>query len=597
MSDPDILDHIASVGLLGTLTRADLLSLDPLPEWVHLKGGETLMRQGEEGSDYFLLVNGRLRVFIESNGQVVFSTSIYPGEGIGEMSLITGEPRSATVRAKVDSRLIRFSGETFRTLMMRRPDAAVEIVRAVVRRLRDAHLETRSKTAISSIAILPISDAFDADSFSDAFHASLSKCGSTCFIDRLPDIERIRSEPELLDTTVHKLHKEHRYLLFLADRKPSEWTRSCLTQADLVLLVGAVNSSPEESEAETEMLRNLDMIERVELVLQHPSGFTSDAGMSGWLSRRTGVADFHHVRAGETRDFDRVARCITGTSNHLVLGGGGARGFAHVGALRALTEAGVPVDRVGGTSMGAVMAAQYAAGVDFDEWPEIINRAFVKAKSTADYTFPFGSLLRGRRGQAALITLFGDRKIEDLPIRFFCVSSDLGQSKMVVHTQSTLWRAVRASASVPILGPPLYQENSVLIDGGLFNNLPTDVMKQLFRGTIVAVDVSQGRPLQIHPEWFDATPSGWALLMNRLNPFATRITLPNLFDIVYRTITLYSDSVALQTRATADMVIIPPVERFSIAQFSAYKEIIEIGYRYTLELLEKQQLPSSIARA
>jgi len=597
MSDPDILDHIASAGLLGTLTRADLLSLDPLPEWVHLKGGETLMKQGDQGSDYFLLVNGRLRVFIENNGRVVYSTSIYHGEGIGEMSLITGEPRSATVRAKVDSRLIRFSAETFRTLMMRRPDAAVEIVRAVVHRLREAHLETDLKKTISTIAILPISDAFEANSFADAFYASLNKCGSTCFIDRLPDIARIRSVPEVLDTTVHQLQKEHRYLMFLADRKPSEWTRSCLTQADLVLLVGAVNSSPEESEAETVMLRNLDMIERVELVLHHPSEFSSDAGMAGWLSRRPGVADFHHVRAGESRDFDRVARCITGTSNHLVLGGGGARGFAHVGALRALTEAGIPVDRVGGTSMGAVMAAQYAAGVDFDEWPEIINRAFVKGKSTGDYTFPFGSLLRGRRGQAALITLFGDRKIEDLPIRFFCVSSDLGQSKMVVHTQSTLWRAVRASASVPILGPPLYQENSVLIDGGLFNNLPTDIMKQLFRGTIVAVDVSQGRPLEVHPEWFDATPSGWALLLNRLNPFATRIALPNLFDIVYRTITLYSDSVALQTRAAADMVIIPPVERFSIAQFSAYKEIIEIGYRYTIELLEKQQQPSSIARA
>jgi NTE family protein len=597
MTDLDVLDHIATVGLLGKLTRTDLLSLDPLPEWVHLKGGETLIKQGDHTSDYFVLVNGRLRVFIENEGRVVFSTFLYPGEGIGEMSLIAGEPRSATVRAKVDSRLIRFSAATFRTLMMRRPEAALEIVRTVVHRLRDANLETGSKKTISSIAILPISDAFDANSFSDAFHISLCKCASTCFVDRLPDIDRSRSLPEVLDTTVHKLQKEHRYLLFLADRKPSEWTRKCLMQADLVLLVAGTNSAPEENDVEIEMLRNLDMIERVELVLHHPSGFSSNAGMSGWLSRRPGVADFHHVRSGESQDFDRLARCITGTSNHLVLGGGGARGFAHVGAIRALTEARIPIDRIGGTSMGAIMAAQYAGVIDFDEWPEIINRTFVKGRSAGDYTFPFGSLLRGRRAQTALITLFGDRNIEDLSIRFFCVSSDLGQSRMVVHTHGTLWRAVRASASVPILGPPLYQENSVLIDGGLFNNLPTDIMKQLFRGTIIAVDVSQGQPLAIHPQWFDATPSGWTLLLNRLNPFATPIKLPSLFDIVYRTITLYSDSVALHTRATADMVIIPPVQRFSIAQFSAYKEIIEIGYRNTIEQLEKRPPPSSIARA
>jgi NTE family protein len=597
MTDLDVFDHITTTGLLGTLTRDDLLSLDPLPEWVHLKAGEILIKQGDEGSDYFLLVNGRLRVFIENNSRVVFSTFIYPGEGIGEMSLITGEPRSATVRAKVDSRLIRFSAETFRNLMMRRPEAAVEIVRTVVRRLRDANLGADSKKTSSSIAILPLSGAFDADSFSDAFHISLCKCASACFVDRLPDIGRMRRLPEVLDTTVHKLHKEYQYLLFLADRTPSEWTRKCLTQADLVLLVGSTNATSEESDVEMEMLHNLDMIERAELVLLHPSGFGSDAGTSGWLARRPGVTDFHHVRSGESRDFDRLARCITGTSNHLVLGGGGARGFAHVGAIRALTEAGIPIDRIGGTSMGAVMAAQYAAGVDFDEWPEVINRTFVRGRSASDFTFPFGSLVRGRRAQTALITLFGDRKIEDLPIRFFCVSSDLGQSKMVVHTHGSLWRAVRASASVPILGPPLYQENSVLIDGALFNNLPTDVMKQRFRGTIIAVDVSQGRPLAVHPEWFDATPSGWALLLNRMNPFATPIALPNLFDIVYRTITLYSDSVALQTRAIADIAIIPRVERFSIVQFSAYKEIIEIGYRDTIEQLEKRPLPSSIARA
>jgi NTE family protein len=157
MSDLDVLDHITTTSLLGELTRDDLLSLDPLPEWVHLKGGETLIRQGDEGADYFLLVNGRLRVLIENNGRVVHSSFVHPGEGIGEMSLITGEPRAATVRAKVDSRLIRFSGETFRKLMMRRPDAALGIVRTIVHRLRAANLKTGLKTTISSIAILPLS--------------------------------------------------------------------------------------------------------------------------------------------------------------------------------------------------------------------------------------------------------------------------------------------------------------------------------------------------------------------------------------------------------------------------------------------------------
>ena len=110
--------------------------------------------------------------------------------------------------------------------------------------------------------------------------------------------------------------------------------------------------------------------------------------------------------------------------------------------------------------------------------PSIIRRMFLEQKSARDFTFPFGSLLRGRRMHNAMIEQFGDRQIEDLPIRYFCVSSDLGKAKMVVHTHGPLWRAVRASASVPIIGPPLYHENSAYIDGGLFNNLPTDIMKK-----------------------------------------------------------------------------------------------------------------------
>jgi len=85
MSDLEVLDHITTTSLLGELTRDDLLSLDPLPEWVHLKGGKTLIKQGDEGADYFLLVNGRLGVFIENNGRIVHSTFVHPGEGIGEM--------------------------------------------------------------------------------------------------------------------------------------------------------------------------------------------------------------------------------------------------------------------------------------------------------------------------------------------------------------------------------------------------------------------------------------------------------------------------------------------------------------------------------
>ena len=168
---------------------------------------------------------------------------------------------------------------------------------------------------------------------------------------------------------------------------------------------------------------------------------------------------------------------------------------------------------------------------------------------------------------------------------------------MVVHTEGrALWRAVRASASVPIMGPPLYQDNTALIDGGLFNNLPTDVMRKRFNGSIIAVDVSQGRPLVIDSQWFDSTLSGWSLLFNKINPFAQTIALPHLLDILYRTLTLYSASVLEKARSIADMVIVPPVAGFSIAQFGAYEEIIELGYRHTIEQLEKSDRAAGLSK-
>jgi predicted acylesterase/phospholipase RssA/CRP-like cAMP-binding protein len=587
--DEGVLDYLKTASLFQSLTREDFESLDPSPEWFHIKGGETLIQQGDEETDYYLLVNGRLRVFVEDNGIRRSVAYINPGQSVGEMSLITGEPRSATVRAKVDSRLIRFFGSTFRTLMMRRPEAATEIIRTIVHRLRDATHRTSARTTISSIAILPISDTINADAFGDAFYTSLRKCASACFVDRLPEIDQLRGSPEALDALIHKLQRDYRYLLFCADHQHSEWTRQCLMRADLVLVVGAVSASPEQSEVEIDMLVDLDhaMIERVELVLQHSGQFSMNAGMPEWLARRPKVADYHHVRAADAGDFDKLARCITGICNNVVLGGGGARGFAHIGVLKAMIEAHIPIDRLGGTSAGALMAAQFDNGMDFDEWPKAIHRMFMKEKSARDFTFPFGSLVRGKRMHDAMIKLFGDRQIEDLPIRYFAVSSDLGNAKMVVHTHGPLWRAVRASASVPIIGPPLYHESSAYIDGGLFNNLPTDIMKKMFAGHVTACDVSEEQPLVIDSKWNNATLSGWTLLLNRLNPFATPIPLPHLMDIVNRTITLYSASVVEQTRAAADLMLIPPVQDYSLTQFHSYEDLIQIGYDYATKKFEE----------
>jgi predicted acylesterase/phospholipase RssA len=283
---------------------------------------------------------------------------------------------------------------------------------------------------------------------------------------------------------------------------------------------------------------------------------------------------------------DRLARVIAGRANGVVLGGGGARGFAAIGVLRALHESGVPVDRIGGTSMGSLIAAQYACGLDFKAIEEVSYEYWVKGKPARDFTLPILSLVRGKRMQQLVIDLCGEWRIEDMPLRYFCVSSDLGSAELVVHNRGRLWPAVRASGSFPVMGPPMFMNGRVLVDGGVLNNLPSDIMRSEFGGHIIAVDASPQRVRTVAMEWDEQTPSGWHLLWRQFNPFAERAMLPGILEVLSRTATLNSERMSRQAGLQADLLIAPPLGGYGTMRFEKMHEIIEIGYRHTLAELE-----------
>ena len=304
------------------------------------------------------------------------------------------------------------------------------------------------------------------------------------------------------------------------------------------------------------------------------------------------MADHHHLRDGRPGDVARLARMITGTGCGLVLGGGGARGLAHLGVIRALEEAGVPINVVGGTSMGAIMATLCALGMDHAERVRVVAGIARYGRRLVTPTLPLIALSAGRYLDRILADNLSAVPIEDLPLRFFCVSANLNRAEKVIHERGPVWPAVRASLALPGIYPPVYAGGELLIDGGALDNVPVEVMRgRVGTGSIVAVDVSpEVVPLTAAP--FETTLSGWRVLGRRLNPFAQPQALPGIADILIRSTGL---SQVPHRRAAleddrVDLLLRPPVAGFGVLDFKGGIALIEAGYRYAAEALAKSGL-------
>ena len=326
------------------------------------------------------------------------------------------------------------------------------------------------------------------------------------------------------------------------------------------------------------------------LVLLHDSSVSRPSGTMQWLRALNLVSDasdhqitarHFHIRRSNDEDFARVSRFLLGREVGLVLSGGGARGFAHVGCIRALRELGIPIDMIGGVSMGSLVSAAYA--YDTENFEKKIETIKSQLKGVLfDFTAPVVAFARGRRFDQRLQSWFDDVKIEDLWLPYFCVSSNLTEASLVVWESDHLWSAVRASGTLPGLSSPVISNNCLLFDGCLLDNLPMDVMRErLGASHVIAVDVVPPHDLTVDVTELQS-PSGWWLLWNRLNPFAKKVELPNIVSIMHRAAELSSvyGRQQLIDQHLADIYLRPPVDEISIADFGMIGDSARIGYEY-----------------
>jgi len=262
----------------------------------------------------------------------------------------------------------------------------------------------------------------------------------------------------------------------------------------------------------------------------------------------------------------------------LALSSGAARGFAHIGVLKALKEASIPVDMVAGTSMGALMGACFAREGEINAVEEIaINTGWRKLVRLLDPKL--GSLrkglIRGRRIEELLHSLIGDVDFRDLRIPFAAVATDVNTGETVVLRKGSVIEAVRASISTPGIFVPVTLEGRCLVDGGLTNPVPADIVRDMGAKFIIAVNVlvePQKRGRAVSP------PKGDEMA-----------EVPNIFNTLIQSIYIMEHEIVSTRIPRADIIISPDVSRIESFEFHKGEEAILAGYEAARNALPRLQ--------
>ena len=594
-------NHMAKAlpGLFGPMDEEKFQAIESQGVWIQLQGGDSLFRQNDDSDSLYILVSGRLQAIIEEGSTRRMVGEISPGETVGEMAFFTAEPRSASIVAVRDSELLEFNRPVFESIVRDDPRVVMNIIQVTIKRLRDSFHRQTTRAAVTNIAVISAGPDMTRESPARSLCACLEKFGSALYlsshvleqrlgIQKITEARRGSPKDIRLRTWLAEMEAKTDFIIYDADPGPSAWTRRCIRQADMILIAGRAGTSAKPGEVEETLLAGDTGLSSAKkcLMLLHSGPDINPANSTEWLGHRQ-VEKHFHVRENHMGDYARLARFVSGNAVGVVLGGGGAKGLAHIGALRALAEAGVPVDMIGGTSMGAVIASQYAFKVNVDDVCNDSRALFAGTNPLSDYTIPVVSLVRGRKLDAHIQSYYGDTRIEDLPLNFFCVSSNLSTARKKVHREGLLWKAVRASVSIPGVTAPVVDDGHLLVDGAVFDNLPGKQMRALCEGRVIAIDVGASGKFAVG---CDTYPSPWSILTGNLVPFMKKISVPTIADLMMRTNFLGSIKQSATVKKDADLYLQPPVENFKVLDFKAFDRIVEVGYAYTATRLREENL-------
>ncbi len=545
-----------------------------------LDTAETLFAQGDAPGAFYIVLSGRLRaIHARTEGEKIVLGDIAAGEPVGEIALFTKEPRMASVVAVRPTRLLRITENDYLQLIQRFPSLALSLNAFFIRRLRQNGARPRTQAAPRNVAVINLCERTDLAAWSRRALAEFTRLGTPAHVvhrparpaeyDRALDFEAVESRGSL-----------H---LFVCDPVADAWTRACLTLADLVVVAFDFRSDPGLRQVEADLGLYADHLlgKRVYLLLMHPADTAHPAGTAHWLRpRRVGL--HLHVREDHARDLRRFCRVLTNRAVGLVLSGGGAKGYAHLGAVRAMGEDGLEFDFIGGSSAGSMFAGALSR-YDFD--PTRLREMFGALARTAptswDYTIPLLSLMTGRKMRAALTHVFGDADLEDLWAPFYCTSANYSVATLAIHERGLARQRVEASVAIPGVFPPVLLDGQLHLDGGLFDNLPILAMLDRPVEHVAAVSLAT-QAVRRHD--FNELPGAWQLLWDRLTG-RRKFGLPSLPSLIANSLVLNSKHQLDASRGEADLFVRVDLQGFGLLDWRRWQDSYQQGYEQTRQQL------------
>ncbi len=582
----NITPTLNSISFLKDVPQRAMRAAGKEARWFSLPAGQPLFVAGEPADCIYFVMSGALGAFnMNSSGGLDFIGHIRSGEPVGEMALFLGgidldgdgapddHPHSGSVYALRDSEVMAISRKGWQRLVKAEPELLEAMIRVILRRLGKAG-QRNARTAPKVFTLVATSPTIDLSLRSNALQNAAERLGFKAVV--IDEDEGDEKPAAFFD----ELERNHDLVILISRIGDNNWFRLSMRQADRIWVMGRADAKPS-----TPLMPDdhspARALKLVDVVLLHSGHERRAAKPREWANAAGASRIFHWTRIDGV-DCDRLARVMCGVSVGLVLSGGGARAYSHIGAIKAIRELGFPIDFAGGASMGAVVAGCVALGWSDDQIEYSIRKAFVESNPLGDYTLPVVGMVKGHRVNARLKEHFGEAEIGDLSIPFFATATELNSGSTRIIRSGLLRDALRATISLPGILPPIVQGDDILVDGAVLNNFPVDTMRDMHRGFIIGSDVTR-EPQGLNAEEFSHPPSflKWVMGHGFSSP-------PPIAGLLMRTATIRADSTF--GHDITDVLVLPDLKDVELRDWRAYDATVEAGYNAAKSALQSSAM-------